>query len=237
MAVNYQKRTGFGVHVNTGELDRLLINMKSVCSEKQFKAICRDAFGRSTGHVREIVRKDLPHHYQGPVRWMTRAVKNGRFHESKGEISYSIPVKGERGLIGKGGEFKATATGANGRTVLGVRGLRKRIKAGSLKRQKITAQILKGKASLLPSTNAEVREAQQHNKFTVPQHFVMTGGKHKGEIWARLPDRSIRPATGIGVPQMPLNRGKEELQKDIGEYLRKRVLDDYERIVSGKWKV
>lgn len=239
----YKKRSSFQLDVNTSELDRVLINLKSVCTERQFKAICREAFGRSSGHVRAIVQKDLPKEYHGPVRWMTRAVRNGRMSESKGEVSFRIPVRGYRGIIGAGGEFAASATGADGKNLLTKRSQRlyKRATKASLRRQKITAQILKGKTSVLPSTNEEVAEARRKaasggSPHTVAQHFVMRGGKHAGEIWAR-DGKGIRPATGIGVPQMPLNRSEEDLKRDLSQYLEKRVVDNYFRVMTGKWKV
>lgn len=230
-------RSSFQLDIQTEELDKVLQNMKAACTKEEFRAICRDAFGRSSGRVRRIVQNDLPRHYHGPVRWMTGSVKNGTVRDENSMVTLRIPVRGYRGLIGLGGQFAAQAEGEGGGALLTRQGrLRARADGASLKRQKITAQIVQGQASHLPSTNEEVRKAAQHSGQKVAHHFVMRGGVRAGQIWARE-GRHIRPATGIGVPQMPLNRAESDLKNDLANHIAKRVLDDYQRILTGKWRV
>lgn len=229
-------KNNFQLVVETKELNRVLQNMRAACTKEEFRAICRDAFGRSSGRVRKIVQADLPKHYHGPARWMTSAVKNGTVRDEKGMVTMRIPVRGYRGKIGRGGQFAARAQNTNGDELLTKRGkLRSRTKT-NMRQQKIMAQVVKGKESKLPSTNEEVRKAAQKSGQPVAHHFVMRGGAHAGQIWARE-GRHIRPATGIGVPQMPLNRAENDLRNDIAEHIAKRMLDDYQRILTGKWRI
>jgi len=120
-------------------------------------------------------------------------------------VSFSIPVSGARGKIGAGGIFKASGGG----------------------KAAVTARILKSKATKLPT------KVGTGNKGTgtVAAHFMTPSGK----VYARMSDDrdDIRPAVGIGVPQMPTNRSQDAVQEKIMDTLRKRIEHEHWALMSG----
>ena len=109
-----------------------------------------------------------------------------------------IPIKGARGSIG--GTF----------SVLGGRG---RPRKG--RRAKITAKILKGGASTLPNTLPH----QGGNPPFMNGKMAFTRTTRQAYPIARV--------VGLGVPQMPINRSKAGVEKEIKTVVEKRLLNHF----------
>lgn len=110
-----------------------------------------------------------------------------------GKIGVVIPISGARGGIGE----TFHASGGSGR-----KGGRKRVRA----------RIVKGTMSTLPS-------AMTHQGGQPP--FMA-----KGAVFTRKKPKSAYPivhVVGLGVPQMPMNRSKEDVENHLIEKLEKRL--------------
>ena len=110
-----------------------------------------------------------------------------------------VPIKNARGSIG--GRFHAS--GGRGRPAKG-------------KRAKIVAKIVKGQSSTMPAT-------MQHQGGQPP---FMVGGVAFTRKYARQ-SHPIVHVVGLGVPQMPLNRSEEQVQKDISTVVEKRLIHHF----------
>ena len=60
-------------------------------------------------------------------------------------------------------------------------------------------------------------------------------GPKRGRVFARLPGENnrIRPAVGIGVPQMPTTRSREAVQEGIAKTLQERIEHEHAAIIQG----
>lgn len=115
-----------------------------------------------------------------------------------------IPINGARGSIG--GTFKASGghRGAVGQKL------------------KLRARIVKGQSSTLP-------EKMSHQGGQPP--FMSGGIAFTRKTKARFP---IARVVGLGVPQMPINRAKPQVQDEIIKLLEKRAIHNFSHMFGGK---
>lgn len=112
-------------------------------------------------------------------------------------VTCVIPINGTRGSIG--GRFSAS-------------GGHRSKRGGKLK---LRAHIVKGQTSVLPDT-------MDHQGGQPP--FMVGGVAFTRKTKARGP---IARVVGLGVPQMPINRAKPEVQSQIVNLLEKRLVHNF----------
>lgn len=172
---------------------------------------------RTAKRVKTIVAKEVPKKYHIKNSAVRKDIKRPQYGHSMGGIQCSIPIEGERHIIGG-----KTFTAAGGRH--GWKG----IVAG--KRYKIKAQIIRGKASVLPETMGAGDNPPFRN-FSAPRlnNAAFTRAKSAGFPPNNLP---LTRVVGIATPQMPLNRSADDVQDEIGDYMDKRIDAEFNYIMK-----
>lgn len=125
------------------------------------------------------------------------------FRMINGGLGCVIPVSGVRGIVGD----KFSAAGGTGKPKAGVR-------------QIITTRLLKGKSSKLP---AKMAHQGGQPPFRIGK-LVFTRTTKSAKPIARV--------AGLGVPQMPVNKSKAAITKEIVEYLGQRVEHNFQRMIN-----
>lgn len=189
--------------------------LKRVMSEKQFENAMAGVMRETGRHVKTILGKDVPQRYnvtQADVRREVGSPNN--MHTGRG-VGCTIPVVGPRRNIGRGG-----------RTQRGYPAWGSLYGWATLRRPpyRVRTRIIRGNSELLPvnmpkTGHKPFRNApgSKLNNLT----FSREGKKlKKGTNKWTYP---IQPAMGPAIPQMPLNRSKDDVQDDITEYLNSRI--------------
>ena len=176
------------------KIERLQRNMKP----EQFEHAMYGIFRLTARHVSAILRKDLPHKYEVKPSDISAAVKSPKLTMGFGGVGCTIPIRGMRGKIGS--QYKASG-GAHGWKSVH-------------RKYRVKARILKGKQSTLPE--------KWHAGYPP---FRNLGSKLGKLTFARSSKERgpIMKLTGIAIPQMPMNRSEPEVQRDIKEFLAKKM--------------
>lgn len=186
--------------------------LRSVHTQEQIEKLMYRTFKRTGGTVRKVLRTELPKDYEVKPSWVGKQVGNPKtMFGGLGNVSCSIPIKGTRGTIG--GRFKASG-GAHGWKSM-------------QKRYKINAKIVKANTSTLPS-------AMTHQGGNPPFRNLKSklgNTAFTRKTTARLP---IVRVAGIGVPQMPLNRSRDDVEANIMSTLMKRLEHEH-KVLINKW--
>ncbi|MBR3742300.1 MAG: hypothetical protein IKN04_17900 [Clostridia bacterium] len=190
---------GASVYVDISDLMDTINMMKIAMSSPAFDEMLRRTFNDAGKKVKSIIRKEVPKEYAVTAAWAGSAVGWPKSQGGAGRIGVVVPINGTRGSIG--GRFKAS--GPRGRPAKG-------------RRAKINAKILKGAASTMPAT-------MDHQGGQPP---FMVGGvaftrKYKGK------SHPIVHVVGLGVPQMPINKSEEDVQREIKEVVEKRLVHHF----------
>lgn len=190
------------IHIDALELQTKLEVLKSVMQPKQFESAIYGVFKRTGGHVKTILRKDVPEKYQVKPGEVGEAVKSPQLSSGGNSLGCSIPIRATRRHFGGNHGFpaKGYARGWNS------------VKRG---RYPVTVQVIKGQWSVLPYDMDKGAKPPFRNMPSKLQNVV-----YYRSAQPRLP---INKAVGIGIPQMPMNRAKDDVQKDIADYLQERV--------------
>lgn len=203
-------RVAVYLDVDMSDAKELIQRVHNAHSQRNFEQLMYRAFKRTGGHVRQIMKNDLPQHYNVTKGLIGAAVGNPEMKRGGGaNVSCNIPIVGTRHSIG--GTFNATG-GAYGW---------KGIRAG--KRYKIKAKIVKGTKSTLPIVmNSYGGEPPFINKSVSKVAFTRMGKD-------QLP---IVKVVGIGIPQMPMNRAQDDVQSDIMAFLMDRIEHEHKFLIS-----
>lgn len=211
-------------HVDISDAKGMIEALRLMYTKDAFHKIMYRVFQRAATKTKVIVKKEVPADYKARPGWIGAAFQPVII--SKGaSVSCTIPLDGARGRIGADGPFKVSSTGETGKGVRkayeGRKGKRVR------RRYKLEAQIVTAGTSKLPS------EGKQ-------PHFKVFTGKYKNRIFVRLDKKGkhIRPAVGVGVPQMPMNRTKDAVQSGVLELVKQRIEHEHHRELkqrAGKW--
>ena len=180
------------------KIDRLYLAM----TPKQFENAMYGIFKRTGGHVKRILREDLPKEYEIKPGEINRAIKSPKVTGGGLGVGCSIPIVGARRSIGPGG-FSASG-GAHG--------------WNSLRRKyRVKARIVKSGQSVLPA------EAESYGGLPPFRNLgakKLNGLAFTRAAHGRLP---IEKMVGIAIPQMPMNRSEADVQADIKSYLEKQI--------------
>ena len=186
------------------KLELLRLNLSEEKFEKELKWIV-DKTGR---RVKPILKVRVPEQYVASAKWVNSDTKKRFLRSGANGVECVIPLKGKLGTIG-GNSFPAYG-GVWGWEALKYKG----------KPYKIIAQIVKGKASVLP-------KAMQNQGGFAP--WINTSDKAKaklhGVVFVRKSKEQtpIAPVKGLGIPEMPPNRSREQVENDILEEMVRQV--------------
>lgn len=171
--------------------------LRSVMKPEQFERAMYGIFRRTGGHVKRILRQDLPNEYHVTAKQINAAVKNPKMTTDAGGLGCTIPIRDRRGSIG--GRYSA-------------KGYRKGWRALTSGKYKVTAKIVKDGASTLPFNMGSYGGMPPFRNMPskLGKLTFSRAGKKRGPILK---------VSGIAIPQMPMNRSQEEVQKDIHDYL------------------
>lgn len=199
------------LEIDISEAQETISKLRNNLSQDQFDRLMYRVFKRTGERVKTIVKSDLKEKYHVTPTWVGSQIGAPRMNfGGSGQVGCSIPINGQRASIG--GRYSATG-GAHGWNAL------------HRKRYKISAKVVKGQTSTLPTA---IRSMGNQPPFrNLGSKLGKATFTRKGK--SRLP---IVPVVGIAVPQMPMNRAKEDVQEDIVETLMKRLDHEYGEIIK-----
>ena len=183
--------------------------LRKVYTEAELRRMVYSAFKRTAQYTRTAVKRILPQEYHVTQKVVGKhigqpVIKMGGIGLG---VSCVIPIKGKRLSIG--GSFKARG-GMPGWSA---------VRAG--KRYKITAKIVRDGNSTMPGTMEHQGGYPPFINTVAPKlhnaAFTRTGRKTKNGKDA------IAKVVGIAVPQMPMNRSKEEVEDAVAKKLIERL--------------
>lgn len=200
------------LNIDSSKLQGTIEKMRAVHTQREFELLMMRAFRRTGQKVKTILKTELPKDYHVKPTWIGQNVRSPQtnFGGFGGmAVSCNIPIDGARGVMGR----QFGASGPRGRP------------SRSRKAYKITARVVKAGTTTLPS--------HMRNQGGQPP-FISRGGTGGGIVFtrkgkARLP---IVRVVGIGVPQMPLNRSKEEIQEEILETVKARIEHEHAFLIA-----
>lgn len=192
------------MEIDASELMERMERLHDLLTPERFQRIMYDIYKRSAGTIRKAVKTDLPHQYTIKPGEVGAAIGNPRITG----WSCAIPIRAPKRKIGP--QYKA-------------RGGRKGW--NSLKGPyNITANIVKSGTSTL-SQSMECGQPPFRNigsKLGNIQVYTRTS-KKRGPLFV---------VSGVAIPQMPMNRSKEEVQHDVLETMKKRLEHEIQRAIA-----
>lgn len=194
------------LEIDASELQGKINDLKAVVKPERFNQIMYSIFQRTGGHVKMILRKDLPVDYHVKAGQISSAVGNAQMTSSAGGVGCAIPIRDSRGTIG--GRY-----GASG----GTHGW------NSLKRKyRVKGKVVKAGVSTLPT---------HMSSYGGQPPFRNLGSKLGGLTFTRAGKGRfpIKKVVGIAIPQMPMNRSQAEVQQDILDYMKQRIEHEFMR--------
>lgn len=200
---------GATVYVDISHLQGTIQGMRDVLAPDRFHEVMRRTFNDAGRKVKSIVRKEVPKDYNVTASWAGDAVG---WPKQQG-IGVVIPIKGKRGSIG--GLY--SASGPRGRPRKGVK-------------TKIYAKIVRAGRSTLPDTLP--------HQGGQPPFFLPGVGSRNNRIvmtrkFANKPKPIVR-VVGLGVPQMPINKSREDVQDEIRKVIETRLVHHYQIMINQK---
>lgn len=188
------------IEIDASDLKDRIALLRGAMTDEQFKRAMYGIFRRTGGHVKKILRTDLPREYEVKPSAISAAVKSPKLTMGGLGVGCAIPIRDTRGSIG--GRYRASG-GAHG--------------WNSLRRKyRVKARIVKGRASTLPA------EASAYGGFPP---FRNLGSSLGGMTFTRRSKARgpIEKMVGIAIPQMPMNRSEADVQRDIKIYMERQI--------------
>lgn len=188
------------IEVDASDLQGKINMLRGAMTNEQFNRAMYGIFKRTGGHVKKILRSDLPQEYEIKPSAVSAAVQKPQVTIGGLGVGCAIPIRDARGSIG--GRYKA-AGGAHG--------------WNSLRRKyRVKARIVKGRASTLPAN------ASAYGGYPP---FRNLGSSLGGLTFTRRGKARgpIEKMVGIAIPQMPMNRSQADVQRDIKEYMERQI--------------
>lgn len=212
---------GATVRIDTSDAARKMRMLSAALSPNQMKQLERRVLRRTGRRVKTIVKREVPKEYHITPTVVGKDIKPMRMGGAGvggGDVSCAIPIEGKRHIIG-GKTFPARG-GRHGW---------KGVFTG--KRYKITAQIVRGVSSTLPTAMDDKGGNAPFRNYDAARLNNATFARHAG---AGMPpnNKPISRVVGIAVPQMPMNRAEHAVQGEIGDFMQKRVEAEFNFIIS-----
>ena len=191
---------GANIYVDISDLQETIKKMKDVMSRGAFEEMLRCTFNDAGRKVKTIVSREVPQDYEVTASWVRNSVGWPKRLPST-QIGVEIPINGHRGSIG--GRYRATrATGG-----------------------KIRARIVKNQTTILPDN--------------MPAHlggqppFMVRKDNNDRMVFTRMYKGKPYPivrVVGLGVPQMPINKSRDDVQDEIRTVVEKRLVHHFGRL-------
>lgn len=199
---------GIYLEVDASELNELIEELRGKLTPEKFNQRMYGIFRRVPGHVRKILKEDLPHQYHVTGGQVASAVGGANVSFGGGGVGCSIPVTGPRGGIGG---FYSASGGRHGWN------------AARYGAYRVKGKVVKAGISTLPATLPS---------YGGQPPFRNLGSKLGGLTFTRAgKDRfPIMKVVGIAIPQMPKTRSQSEVQADIKAYLEERIAHEFSRL-------
>ena len=199
---------GIMLEVDATDLLRELTRLEGVLTPEQIDRCMVRIFRRVPGHLRRTLPREVRKEYQVKAGWVSETIKGARI-TGGGGAGCIIPVRGERIVVGEGG-YK-TAGGARG--------------WASLKRKyRVRAHIVTAGTSTLPERmKSGYPPFQNFSAKKIPPHKAFKRLTKK-----RGPIQSI---VDIAIPQMPMNRSRPGVEKDIRDFMYKRMEHEIQQLI------
>ena len=202
------------IKIDDVEFQAEMTRLQSVLKPEQFNTCMRRVFSRTGKHVKQILKTDLPKEYEVRPGQVGSAVGGASISGGGVGVGCTIPVRGTRGSIG--GRYRASG-GAHG--------------WNSLRRKyRVKAKIVKAGQSVLPQNlPGNYGGNPPFRNFDAPG---LNGLAYTRETKDRFP---IRKVEGIAIPQMPTTRSEPDVQKDVRDFMFKRMEHEFQQMIkSGK---
>lgn len=188
------------LYVDASDLSDLLDSMKSKLTPANFDRLMRRSLNEVGKRSKKPIREAVQLEYEAPTSWVNAGIKNARISGGGGTVLCTIPLIGAKGNIGS--TFKAGG-GAPG---------------WNPPKYRVTARIVKGGASTLPSSMShQGGQPPFRNTSYSGLTFARTGQD-------RLP---IVRVSGLALPQMPMNKARDETEDKILALTEKRVMHNF----------
>lgn len=195
------------INIDTSDCVAKLTLLQAACKPERFNRALYRIYNRTGSHVRQILKKDLPHDYVISPSKVGKAVGSASI-QGMGCI---IPVRDKRGSIG--GQYSASG-GAHGWN-------------SKHHKYKVKARIVKGGQSTLPGAMSSYGgEPPFRNLGSKLGKLTFTRAGKK-----RFP---IMKVSGIAIPQMPMNRSLDEVQEDIVKFLKVQIEHEFMNVMAGR---
>lgn len=201
---------GWRLEIDASDLAEEIERIRQVATPEQFERVMYRIFSRTGGHVRQILRKDLPKQYHVRPKDISNDIQGTKVTAGGvGGVGCIIPIRGVRKTIGKTYRASGGAHGWN----------------STKRKYRVKARIVKSGQSVLPPQVSSYGGMPPFRNFDAPK---LNGIAFTRRGKARLP---IAPVKGIAIPQMPLNRSEPDVQKDIMDYMEKRTEHEFMQLM------
>ena len=195
--------------VDMSELRGTIAHLRAHTSDKLFARAMYRTFKETGRHVGAILKQDLPNQYYVKAAEIGQVVQKPIVNMAGMNVACRIPLKGARKSIG--GSFSASGSAHGWQSVH--------------KKYRVTARIVKGAASKLPAKMDSYGGMPPFRN--IPSNLGKATFTRTGK--GRFPIKSV---VGIAIPQMPMNRSAEEVEKDILDFTERRLMHYIEQIMS-----
>ncbi len=193
--------------VDVSDLQSRIQLLQAACKPERYERAMYRIYNRTGKHVRKILKTDLPKKYYIGASKVGKAVKDAQISG----MGCNIPVRDKRGDIG--GQYSATGSAAGWESLH--------------KKYRVKARIVKGGKSVLPE------KMQQYGSMApfrnIPSKLNTVTFTRTGK--SKLP---IKKVVGIAIPQMPMNRSMDDVQKDIHDWMAKQVEREFMNLMAGR---
>lgn len=196
------------LEVDASDMNEKVMRLQAVMKPEAFEKAMYGVFKRTGGHVKTILKKDIPPKYNVKPGEVGSTVQPPVVALGGGGVGCSIPVVGPRKPIGGRGGFPA-------------HGSKKGWLAVQSGHYDVTADIYRGQRSTLP---ARLPQYGGNPPFrNIPSKLGGSTRTRAAGVGFPPNNYPIPKVMGIAIPQMPLNRAEPAVQKDIAQYMEGRV--------------
>lgn len=201
------------IDIDTGRVKAMLDDMKSKLTVEQFDRLMSQSLRDVGKRMKKPIKDESVKYYEITPGFITKAIKPPKLEGGGGQWRCDIPLLGPKGHIG--GTFKAEG-GHYG---------------WNPPKYKITAHIVKGAKSTLP-------DAMPSQGGQPPFRNVGKGrgGGTARKIGTLAMTRSgggrfpIQSVSGLAAPQMPMNRARPEIERELLERLEERTTHYFDHL-------
>lgn len=194
------------ITVDMSELSLKMSRMRDALGEEKFRRLMVRVFKRTASKAKTYISTDVRKEYPVKDAWVRGAIQSPKVTTGGQYIAKcEIPMRGVKGLEGPGQTFKLDGRAAKGRLkpVL--------VKKGTRKPLPMRLQNQGGNPPFLTTTKAGQMVMTRRTKMRYP--IVRVGG--------------------LSLPQMPMNRSENQIQRDLLDFTAKRLDHEFDVMLRG----